>query len=156
VLSERNESGTLSREVTAHIQKYFADYQRNSPADYKRLSLRQGEVHQSVGKMYAGGIQDENLEPAEVFSSVYLSLSNFVHGRYPETMDLYGGDPLKFQLRGMSGTPKDAENCLMLEVSVESVSMMLRTLTRKLELLEILKKDASLQDWFLSDPAPDQ
>jgi hypothetical protein len=60
------------------------------------------------------------------FSNVYLSFSNYVHGKYLEAMDLYGGRPAHFHLRGMGGTPKDAENLATIDSFVDTVSKPLR------------------------------
>jgi hypothetical protein len=141
VLSARREDGTLEGDVERHIQEYFSDFRRNSPADYRRPKLRQGDVHDSVGRMYTSDVQKlgnharfANVIPAKLLSNIYLNFSNYVHGRYPEAMDLFGGEPPKFHLRGMSGTPKDDENFAMLEASIESISTTLRILVQKLSM----------------------
>jgi hypothetical protein len=113
--------------------------------------------------MYAEGITNaddrQNFSgsvPEKLLSNVYLNLSNYVHGRYPETMDLCGGNRLSFHLRWMGGTSKDEENYEMLEVSIESVSTLLRTMVRRLALSDLLKDDASLQVWFDYDFSPNK
>ena len=155
VLSARNDDGTLDADVERHVQQYFADFRRNSPADYKRLKLRQAEVHESVGKMYTSDIRKSgdgrdfaNIVPAKLLSNIYLNFSNYVHGRYPEAMDLFGGEPPKFHLRGMGGTPKDEENFAMLEASIESISIALRILIQKLDMRSIVAKELELSIWF--------
>ena len=145
VLSARREDGTLEGDVERHVREYFSDFKRNSPADYKRPKLRQGDVHDSVGRMYTSDIQKAgndtrftNVVPAKLLSNIYLNFSNYVHGRYPEAMDMLGGEPPKFHLRGMSGTPKDDENFAMLEASIESISITLRMLVQKLGMRSML------------------
>ena len=46
-----------------------------------------------------------------------LSISNYVHAKNPEIMDLYGGVPGRFHLDGMRGTPKDEENLQIIDHS---------------------------------------
>jgi len=155
VLSARGEDGALEAGVERHIQQYFSDFRRNSPEDYKRPKLRQGEVHESVGKMYTSDLNRscnekrfENVVPEKLLSNIYLNFSNYVHGRYPETMDLFGGEPPKFHLRGMSGTPKDDENFAMLEESIESISITLRILVQKLNLRGMVANEKELNVGF--------
>ena len=156
VLSARSEDGTLQADVERHIQQYFSDFKRNSPADYKRPKIRQGDVHKSVGRMYASDIQKSGDDrfadavPAKLLSSIYLNFSNYVHGRYPEAMDMFGGEPLKFHLRGMGGTPKDDENVAMLAASIDSISITLRMLIQKLGMRGILAVEKELSAWFSS------
>jgi hypothetical protein len=154
VLSARSEDGTLQEDVEHHIQQYFSDFKRNSPADYKRPKIRQGDVHEAVGRMYTDDIQKTGSDrfkdavPAKLLSNIYLNFSNYVHGRYPEAMDMFGGEPPKFHLRGMGGTPKDDENFAMLEASIESISITLRILIQKLGMQGIVAAEKDVSAWF--------
>jgi hypothetical protein len=86
--------------------------------------------------------------PAKLLSNIYLNFSNYVHGRYPEAMDMFGGEPPKFHLRGMGGTPKDDENFVMLEASIESISITLRILIQKLGMRGIVAAEKDVSAWF--------
>jgi hypothetical protein len=90
----------------------------------------------------------KNAVPEQLLSNIFLTLSNYVHARYPEVMDLYGGDPLRFHLRGMGGTPKDVENIEMLDSFITSVSLTLKLLIQKLKLNGLIQNDTSLANWF--------
>ena len=63
-------------------------------------------------------------------------------------MDLYGGNPLRFHLRGMSGTPKDLENIEMLDTYITSVSLVLKLLVAKLDLGDVLRNNDELLAWY--------
>jgi len=51
----------------------------------------------------------EDVNPAlasSAFKTVSGAYSGFVHGASPQIMDMYGGDPPRFHLAGMLGTPR--------------------------------------------------
>lgn len=109
--------GDLSEEQAKYVNSYFADFKRNEVSDFGRPGIRQQQVHKAVGAEMDLSIKNTaeaqafaRVDSAKLMSNVYLTLSNYVHARYPETMDLYGGDPAHFHLAGMRGTPKDFEN----------------------------------------------
>jgi hypothetical protein len=111
VLSGRVGAVSPDRATEKYVQDYFADFARNEPTDFKRAQVKQILVHRQLGaeldSLAQEGDRHENSKAEHLFSNVYLSFSNYVHGKYPETMDLYGGRPAHFHLRGMSGTPKE-------------------------------------------------
>lgn len=65
-------------------------------------------------------------------------------------MDLYGGIPAHFHLRGMRGTPKDAENLETLDAFVTTASRTLRLMVINLKLRHLVEGDAVLAEWFRS------
>jgi hypothetical protein len=71
-----------------------------------------------------------------------------VHGKYPETMDLYGGAPGRFHLSGMRGTPKDLENLQMLDALVTTASRCFVGLVQDLKLQHLLSHDEMLKEWY--------
>jgi hypothetical protein len=82
--------------VEKYVQDYFADFARNSSADFKKAQVRQMTVNKRLGATLdnvAGPRDDDDKRvPAERFySNVYLTYSNYVHAKYPEVIDLYGG-----------------------------------------------------------------
>jgi hypothetical protein len=147
--------GELAPDALKHINEYFADYVRNSPADFKRPRLPQGAIHKSIGSAIKGQTENQargdkfkGVVPDKLLSNIFLTLSNYVHARYPEVMDLYGGDPLGFHLRGMSNTPKDLENVEMLDSFVTSISLTLALLVQKFNMGSIVQKDTVLAGWY--------
>ena len=74
-------------------------------------------------------------------SNVYLIFSNYVHGRYPETMDLYGGVPGHFHLNGMSDTPKDGENLESLDTLIVTASLSIAAFVKVFQLQPLLADD---------------
>jgi hypothetical protein len=155
ILYARESDGRLTEEAEKYIRDYFSDYARNSPEDYKRPRLPQAAIHKSIGaKMTAGAKKThragefKDVVPDKLLSNIYLNFSNYVHARYPEVMDLYGGTPLRFHLRGMSETPKDAENIEMLDSYITSITLALKLAVQKLDLMHIVRRDAALAEWY--------
>jgi hypothetical protein len=155
VLSAIDKTGNLRADAETHVQDYFSDFARNSAADFKRSQLRQGAVHDSVGAMLRSGIEQSgdsekftDVIPSKLLSNVYLNFSNYVHARYPEVMDLFGGSPPSFHLRGMSGTPKDSENLELLDSSITSMSLTLKLTAQKLNMANLIQNDTALAEWF--------
>ena len=122
VLDALDEHDVIAPAIDKYVQDYFADFTRNSSADFKRAQVRQGVVHRRLGATLDNISQQAGdagqRAPAErMYSNVYLSYSNYVHAKNPEIMDLYGGVPGRFHLDGMRGTPKDEENLQIIDHS---------------------------------------
>ena len=79
------------------------------------------------------------VDTSTLLSNVYLTLSNYVHARYPEVMDMYGGDPKRFHVDGMLGTPKDIENLMVLECYIETVANAIRGMVYKFNMAPLFR-----------------
>jgi hypothetical protein len=138
-----------SEQAEQHVQAFFLDYARNSAADFKRPTLRQGQVHQVIGDsldkfVKASDSALSDFDAKKKYSNVYLTLSNYVHGRYPEAMDMFGGIPPRFHVRGMSGTPKDNENLEILECFLADISQTVRLMILCFGLVDQIKGDPEM------------
>jgi hypothetical protein len=71
-----------------------------------RKDLR-AAIRHSVSKMSPDGFPDwsEFEDSTRIVSAVY---NGFVHGGSPQIMEMYGGLPPRFHLKGMLGTPRQA------------------------------------------------
>jgi hypothetical protein len=140
--------------VKNYVEAFFADSRRDPEAEVKKAQVPQGAVHTSIGKTLdklmaeqAGSV--EGRTPAAIlYSNVYRIHSNYVHGKYPEIMDLYGGTPGRFHFHGMSGTPKDMENIASLEAFVLSASNTLIRIAQCLNLRDRINADPVLAEWY--------
>jgi hypothetical protein len=155
VLTARDDAGALEPAAEKYVQDYFADFARNDATEFKRAQVRQNTVHRVLGAELDSVPQrrarePENAKAEQLYSNVYLTFSNYVHAKYPETMDLYGGAPAHFHLRGMSGTPKDAENFAMIDAAVTTVSLTLAQMVTNFKLHDLVGRDKVLADWFRS------
>jgi hypothetical protein len=81
--------------VRKYMAEYFADVDRGPGVELRREPIQQGKVHEQLGKTLdeiAEGKGDRNRVSAKViYKRTYRQYSGYVHGRYPEIMDLYGG-----------------------------------------------------------------
>lgn len=155
VLSAPEGAGAVTPAATKYVQEFFDDYARNDAKDFKRAKIVQGTVHKQLGAELDKFAHESGRDPTKktaekMYADVYLTCSNYVHGKYPEIMDLYGGKPGHFHLRGMSGTPKDAENIAFLEVAVGTVSNALVQMVSRLKLHGLVDSDPVLSTWFRS------
>lgn len=145
----------LGSEQAKYIGKFFSDFKRNEVADFEKPRIRQGDVHKAVGSRTDELVRRidrsstfENVESATLMSNVYLTYSNYVHCRYPETMDLFGGVPGNFHLCGMRGTPKDEENLQQIEAFVVTVPNALRLLVLHLGMRDEILRHPTLSEWY--------
>lgn len=155
VLNAIDDEGVLRPEISKYIEAYFADYARNSSTDFKRAQVKQRVVHKDLGEMLDGIAEQygpvEGRKPAEaVYGDIYLTYSNYVHAKYPEVMDLYGGEPGRFHLDGMRDTPKDGENLAMIDTFIDTAAISLKMIVSKLRLHQVFERDAALLVWFRS------
>jgi hypothetical protein len=146
-----NRSEELRAEVEKYVRDFFADSERPSAANNK--APRQGKVHTALGKSLDdfakqyGEIEDR--EAAQMlYSNIYRSYSNYVHAKYPECMDLFGGRPGHFHLDGMSGTPKDGENTETVEACITTASLAFVAMIRDLNLMAIVNADPVIASWY--------
>jgi hypothetical protein len=148
-----NESEQHRGEVKKYVEAFFADSRRDPAVEIRKAQVRQGAVHTLLGKtldtitgQYGHG-QDRR-PAAELMSSVYRVYSNYVHAKYPEIMDLYGGMPGCFHLRGMSGTPKDLENIEVFRTFITTVANTFVLMVRALKLHVLVETDPVVAAWY--------
>lgn len=153
VLDARNDAGELEPPVAKYVQDYFADFARNSAADFKRAQVPQKTVNERLGKSLDDFAPQhdpdyQNIDRAKLYSDTYLTFSNYVHAKYPEVMDMYGGTPPHFDMRGMQGPSKDAENLATLDCFVTTASIAFGLMVTILRLHHLVDGDEVLAEWF--------
>jgi hypothetical protein len=155
VLHALNENDLLASDAGKYAHDFFADFARNGSADFKRAQIRQGVVNRRLGETLdnfsgSAGDAERRVPPERTYSDIYLTYSNYVHAKYPEIMDLYGGSPRRFHLDGMRGTPKDEEALQIIDVFIDTAAVALTLMVSKLHLRSILETDLELSIWFRS------
>jgi hypothetical protein len=139
--------------VSKYIGDFFADYERSTHSEIRQARISQGTVHATLGKSLdkiaeqTGHATDR--KPAErLYSNVYRVFSNYVHAKYPECMDMYGGRPGQIHVRGMSGTPKDGENLETLQSFVGTLETCFARMIQSLDLRYFVEGDPIIGTWF--------
>lgn len=155
VLDCRDNAGNLEPAVEKYVNDYFADFARNSAADFKRAQVPQRSVNERLGDTLdniarASGDIGDRTPAGERYSNIYRTFSQYVHAKYPEVMDLYGGTPGHFHLSGMSGTPKDQENLQTIGTFIDTASITFRLMVSHLRLHSLVEADPVLVEWFRS------
>lgn len=154
MFDSRDKDGNLSPLATKFLRGYFDDDTRGPDVQRsKKAKLVQETVHKIIGERLDAIVADDNnptkrKPAAQLFSHIYFVFSNYVHARYPEAMDLYGGRPGLFHMRGMRGTPKDAENITIIEATIKSASNCLKRMIQELRLHSIVSSDPMLSQWY--------
>lgn len=148
VLLNYVESPTPDPKVEKYLTSFFADDRRID--GHRSISLGQELVHNALGARIDELIdKDKDGKPtSKMMSQSYLSLSYYVHGRYPESMDMYGGQHGHFHLNGMRNTPKDKEAVDILDTYVETASLCFVGIAIQLQLRRVLYSDPIITAWY--------
>jgi len=137
--------------VQSHVASFFADHDRVAGV-HTPANLKQERIHKEVGATLDRFLSDSGIEigrPAkELFSKTYLTYSYYVHARYPECMDMYGGSPSKLHVRGMLQTPKDGENLDILDTFARSVELSALHIMVRLALRSAVANHPHLRQWL--------
>ena len=93
-----------NHEITDLHKKFLnAFWEEEIDGEQKRTMIPRREIREylqrSMGAKFA--------EASKTVRKVY---SGFVHGGYPQIMNMYGGNPLHFHSKGMLGTPRMEEH----------------------------------------------
>jgi hypothetical protein len=149
-------SGEHKASAERYVQEFFADGRRGAAADPHKFQMQQGKVHDALGKVLDQisaelGKDSDGRKPAgALYRDTYGVMSNYVHARYPECIDLYGGKPGEFHVRGMSGTPKDAESLEILQSFSTTLAQGFVMMIQGLKLKAIVDADPMIGRWYMS------
>jgi hypothetical protein len=140
-------------EVKRYVEAFFADSRRDPEAEIKRAQVQQGKVHASLGRSLdkiaeASGEAEGRVPAAKLYSKIYRVYSNYVHAKYPETIDLYGGRPGRFHLQGMGGTPKASEGMEVIQTFIGTVENAIVRVIQGLDLRSLVQSDPILLKWY--------
>lgn len=84
-------------------------YQEEFGQDKKqRGMIRRQKIRSFIANSPVGG--RDPCSAIKTGKEVYDAYSGFVHGAAPHIMDMYGGNPPRFHVRGMSGTPRISDH----------------------------------------------
>jgi hypothetical protein len=105
----------INNDLTELHQRYLHDFfEEEFDADTPLASTqKRSMVPRKKIQAYLARIEIAALDPsqrANLFRTVSKAYSGFVHAASPQVMDMYGGNPLRFHVRGMCGTPRHTEH----------------------------------------------
>ncbi|WP_245637217.1 hypothetical protein [Burkholderia singularis] len=81
----------------------FEDADRPHETRIKRPSIRRSRIHAYLSSNPAEGSNPSGGVAA--MQAIHKTNSGFVHGASPHLMEMYGGQPSRFHMEGMRGTP---------------------------------------------------
>jgi hypothetical protein len=140
--------------VAKYLDEFFDDIERNPEAEIKGVLIRERIVNEQLGKTLDRiaaqyGQAANRIPAAQLLYRSSRAFSFYIHARYPESMDLYGGRPGRWHLRGMSGTPKDRENLAVLDMFTTTASTTFVLMVQGIpELREKVLKKPPLRQWY--------
>lgn len=92
-------------------------------AEVLKSRQKRGMVSRTEIRKYIFSGAQETTMSIDSSRRVHKAYSGFVHGASPQIMDMFGGDPPRFHLSGMLGTPR------ILESMIVSLSYLYRAMT---------------------------
>jgi hypothetical protein len=105
---ENAESGTLDDSQRKFIEDFFKEeFQNpNNPLlnETRRETVPKRKIWASMARQMGPYVNPTDLQ--KMFQVTNDALSGYVHGAYPHIMELYGGSPPKFHLKGTNATPR--------------------------------------------------
>lgn len=97
------------RVLNEFFQEQFEDSSTPMLSASKRDRVPRDRIRAAIA-----GLPENVVNPhdhAQLHGIIYDAFSGYVHGAYPHIMELYGGNPPKYHMNGMIGTPRIQE-CL--------------------------------------------
>ena len=122
---ENSLSNSQEQFLDSFYQEEFSDSQNILEAHNPRHTVSSQKIHASIARTMSISINPSDAQA--MTSVVQKTLSGYVHGAYPQIMEMYGGNPPHFHMHGMLGTPR------MIEWTAQAISY-----TDKLIMLSIL------------------
>jgi hypothetical protein len=99
-------------ELHERLLEYFWEEEVDESGNMMDSRQKRGMVSRDKIRAYLGniaGIKDPSTA-IEASRTIYKAYSGFVHGAAPQIMNMYGGNPPKFQTKGLRGSPR-VEEC---------------------------------------------
>lgn len=141
--------------VKTYLREFFEDIRREPEAEIKSVLIRERLLNEQLGKTLdrisqKRGDGPERVPAASLFYRSSRAFSFYVHARYPEAMDLYGGSPGRWHLRGMAGTPKDIENLQILDTFMTTAFTTFVIMVQGIpELRDLVLRQSALRKWYV-------
>lgn len=107
--------GVIRGENTDLLRAYLdAFYEEEFDADSALESTQKRPMPpRKKIQAYIAGVDGGLLDPStaiEVSRTIHKTYSGYVHGASPHIMDMYGGNPARFHMSGMLGTPRHEDH----------------------------------------------
>lgn len=94
--------------LDAFWEEEFNDAGDSFTSEHKRPMVSRKKIRAYIAKIE--GVAMDPSRGIELARTINKAYSGFVHGASPHIMDRYGGQPPKFHIKGMLGTPRIKEH----------------------------------------------
>lgn len=104
--------GELTSLHRAYLQEFYRE-EFEEEEEAINATQKRGLIPRQKIRAYLAKMGHEALDPsssAEVSRTISKAYSGYIHGAAPHILDMYGGNPPAFHVRGMLGTGKEAEH----------------------------------------------
>jgi hypothetical protein len=151
---DQDDSDEHTSNVQKYLQEFFEDTRRDPEIEIKGVLIREKQINEQLGKTLdkvaaLHETTEGRVPTAKLFHRSSRTFSFYVHARYPEAMDLFGGRPGRFHLRGMRGTPKDRENLEVLDTFITTASTTFAIMVQSIPKLRVAAMaDPTLHRWY--------
>lgn len=102
------EGETITEDQLLFLEDFFQEeFDRTGDplgSNQKRRNVPVKKIHAKFGKLAKGKLNPSDAQ--ELLRTTHQAFSGYVHGAYPHIMELYGGNPPRFHMAGMEGTPR--------------------------------------------------
>ncbi|BEI43615.1 MULTISPECIES: hypothetical protein [unclassified Polynucleobacter] len=130
-------SSSQEQFLDSFYQEEFSESKNILEAHNPRHTVSSQKIHASIARTMSISI---NPSDAQAMSSiVQKTLSGYVHGAYPQIMEMYGGNPPHFHMHGMLGTPRMVEWTAQVVSYTDKLIMLSILISRKLGALGVEK-----------------
>lgn len=111
LLQPQGENGNFSNDQIRFLENFYQE-EFDRPADplksaQKRETVAVKKIHATFGKLAAGELNPSDAQ--ELLRTTHQAFSGYVHGAYPHIMEMCGGNPPRYHVSGMHGTPRIEE-----------------------------------------------
>jgi hypothetical protein len=131
--------GDFSDDQRRFVENFFQEEfdKPDSPlaSTQKRKTVPVKKIHATFGKLAKNELNPSDAQ--ELLRTIHQAFSGYVHGGYPQIMEMYGGNPAHFHMSGMLGTPRMEEWRTQLVGYVYRVIMASVFVARKLQLAQM-------------------
>lgn len=134
-LSQPLEDGEPSKDQVRVVGNFFKeeyeDFSRPIGSLAKRDVLPRKKIYAVMSELVKKSINPSDMQKA--LKVINQSFSGYVHGAYPQVMELYGGRFPKYHMSGMLGTPRIKEWEDQFVIYLERAMLASQVVFRKME-----------------------
>ena len=102
--------GVINRDITQLHQDFLdAFYKEEFDPETGKAPLDRPMVPRRKIRAYLSRLEQQPYDPSSavtLYHTIHSGYSGFVHGASSHIMDMWGGDPPRFHIHGMTGTPR--------------------------------------------------